>query len=117
MERELALRIERVMRRIATVVSIVAVALMIVGYAGAFLPNALPPIPGAPALPPQKIFTLQGDGWGLWAMSTGIFLLALLPPVSVLLAFAFFVRKRRLLDAAVALVVLLELFISMQIKG
>ncbi len=109
--------LERIMHRVAVVVSVVAVLLMATGFGYTFLLHPMPAIPGAPALPPGEVWHLDAPDWGIWAMSMGILLLALLPPLRVLLALVLFLRKRDLLDVAVALIVLAELLISMRVKG
>ncbi|HRX04609.1 MAG TPA: DUF1634 domain-containing protein, partial [Anaerolineae bacterium] len=53
----------------------------------------------------------------LAAMSGGILMLALLPVLRVLLALGIYARQRVLIDALAALVVLIELLISMRAGG
>lgn len=103
------------MRRIAGVISVTAVVLMITGFAISFFLHPLPRVPGAPALPASAVWRFQVNDWGMWAMSAGILLLALLPMARVLLAIWMFLRSRDLLDTVVALVVLVELLISMRV--
>ncbi len=108
--------LETAMRRVAALVSAVAVILMAVGFVSTFLLHDLPLVPGDPAVSPDVILHFH-TGWGLWAMSAGILLLALLPMVRVFLSFLLFLRERDVLDVAVALIVLLELLASMSVRG
>ncbi len=108
---DLARRLELVMRRLSMGVSVVAVALMMAGF-GLTLIRYHGAAPNQPALPPAQLLTGITNDVGLWAMSLGIFLLALLPTARVALALWLFLRSRQRLDTVVSLVVLLELLFS-----
>ncbi len=104
--------LETTMRQVSAVVSVVAVVLMLFGFTSILLFDTT----GSQAqvtLSPPDIIWIGRAGWGLWAMSAGIVLLALLPTVRVLLALVLFLRSRAFVDVGVAFVVLLELLFSM----
>ncbi len=110
-------RLEHTMRRVSAVISLIAVLLMGVGFIWTFVFGTLPPIPGDAALSPRRLVSFAHTSWGLWAMSAGIVLLALLPALRVLLAVVLFYYKQDYLDMGTGLVVLLELFVSMHMGG
>ncbi|MGQ9517461.1 MAG: DUF1634 domain-containing protein [Anaerolineae bacterium] len=100
-------------RRLAQVISTVGLGLMLAGFAGEWALHGNPTLPGPPAATwhttnPQNISPF------LICMSAGILLFALLPALRVLLALLDYVRRRNWRNALVALIVLLELFISTQ---
>ncbi len=106
-----------IMRRISIAVSLVAVVLMFAGFVDLLAINGVATLPGAAALLPGELLHMGSQPWGVWAMSAGILLLALLPILRIVLTIILFVRARNLLDAALGLVILVELFISMLTKG
>ncbi len=110
-------QLEVTMRRVSTVISFVAVLLMGVGFMGTFVFGTLPALPGEAALSPHRLVTFAHTSWGLWAMSAGILLLALLPALRVLLAIILFFYKKDYLDVGTGLIVLLELVVSMHMGG
>ena len=108
--------LEIMMRRVTAIVSTVAVVMMAVGFVVTFLFHSIPAMPGTSALPINAVWHFQANDWGLWAMSAGILLLALIPMLRVLLSLWIFVRARHLLDALVAVIILAELLISMRVR-
>ncbi len=110
-------RLEVTMRRVSAVISFIAVLLMGTGFISTFVFGTLPPIPGEAALDPKQLVTFAHTSWGLWAMSAGIVLLALLPALRVFLAIVLFYYKKDYLDVGTGFVVLLELIVSMQMGG
>ena len=103
---------EAMMRKVSLIVSLAALGLMIGGLLvtladGPHLTSA------TVALPVSAFWHIAQAPPGLAAMSVGIILLALLPSVRVVLALWLYSRQRLGFDALVALVVLLELLLSM----
>lgn len=105
------------MRRVSQIVSAGAVLLMLAGLLGSTLSGSALALPGGPVMPLHQFLQLPIHPLGLAAMSAGIVMLALLPVVRVLLALGIYVRQRVPIDALVALVVLVELLISMGTGG
>lgn len=112
-----ALDLEGQMRKVSQIVSAGAVLLMLAGLLGSMLSGSALALPGGPVMPLQQFLQLPIHPLGLAAMSAGIVMLALLPVVRVLLALGIYVRQRVPIDALVALVVLVELLISMGTGG
>lgn len=101
------------MRRSSLAVSVVAVLAMLLGLGVIIATGSLEALAGEPAIPVSSWLHPTGASFGLFATSLGIVLLALLPGLRVLLAAALYAGRRELADAAVALVVLVELLVSM----
>ncbi|MCB0200928.1 MAG: DUF1634 domain-containing protein [Anaerolineae bacterium] len=106
--------LERQMRRVSQFVSAAAVALMIAGMLGTVLSGAALSLPGGSVMSLHELLQLPMHPLALAAMSAGILMLALLPMLRVLLALGMYVRQRVLIDAIAALIVLIELLISMK---
>jgi uncharacterized membrane protein len=103
---------EAVMRKVSLIISLVALALMIGGLfvtlaSGTSLTSATETLSVSAFRHTTQVSP------GLVAMSAGIVLLALLPGVRVGLALWLYGRQRQGVDALVALIVLLELLLSM----
>ena len=96
---------------------VVSVVLMAGGFVGAALSGNALAVPGKSVLPIASLLNFTQEPLALAAMSTGILLLALLPLVRVFLATTLYVRQRVPLDAAAALVVMVELLVSMWSGG
>jgi uncharacterized membrane protein len=109
--------LEEQMRKVSLLVSVVAVVLMAGGFVGAALSGNALAVPGKSVLPIASLLNFTQEPLALAAMSTGILLLALLPLVRVFLATTLYVRQRVPLDAAAALVVMVELLVSMWSGG
>lgn len=109
--------LEVTMRRVAGVVSFIAVILMALGFVDTLAQGGMSSLPDVAAVPPWRLFHPADVPVGLWTMSAGILLLALIPILRVLLAVVVFARRRDLLDVAVAIVVLLELLLSTRAGG
>ncbi len=116
-QREESLRLETVMRRVAALVSFVAVGLMAVGFVDTVIFTPVHQFPGPVALPVDRLLHVAGVPWGLWAMSAGIVLLALLPFLRVLLALVLFLRQKAWGDVLASFIVLIELLMSMHVEG
>ena len=100
-------------RPISLLVSVIAMALMVTGFAISILqgvPGDLTSIAGTPLgafLNPAQLAT------GPAAMSAGIILLSLLPSVRVLLACWRYIRDRDLRNLLVGIAVLTELYLAL----
>lgn len=93
-----------------------AVALMAAGFATTFVAHPNLSLPGPAAVPVQAVVRLEVNDVGLWAMSAGILLLAIIPMLRVLLSLFMFLVARRLLDALIAGIILLELLLSTHVR-
>ena len=101
------------MRRMSFVVSVCAVLAMILGLVDIVATGAQDQFAKAAAIPTSSLWHPAGHPFGIYAMSLGIVLLSLLPGLRVLLAGVLYASRRDLTDAAVALLVLVELLVSM----
>jgi len=106
-DRRQSLEIGRSMRRVSRGLSAFALALMLVGFVLA--------LTAAPAPIDPRAYDLDLRGQRL--MLYGLVVLCLLPGVRVLTAGAHYAAARRLAQAVVALVVLLELVASIVTGG
>lgn len=106
--------LEAKMQKVSLVVSLMAVGLMIGGSVAMLLGGTDLSLPGGSVLAFSALVHSSRAPASQVAMSAGILLLALLPLVRVLLALAFYTRWRRTLNAFVAILVFLELLVSMR---
>jgi uncharacterized membrane protein len=106
-------QLDRWMRRLSLGVSLVAVAAMLLGLGDILFTGSLETLSGTPAIPVASLLHPGATSFGLFATSLGIVLLSLLPGLRVLLAAGLYARRRELKDAAVALLVFIELTISL----
>jgi hypothetical protein len=104
------------MQKVSLAISLLSLGLMVAGFLDMLVGGAMLSLPGISAVPPVA---LGGGGIpaSLEVMSVGILLLALLPIIRVLLAAWLYVRHREILNMVVALVVLVELLLSMRSGG
>jgi uncharacterized membrane protein len=109
--------LETKMQKISLVTSLVGVALMAFGFADLIIQGGSLSIPGMAALSPLMIESGTRISSSLLAMSAGIVVLALLPILRVLLALALYLRKRQVLNVVVALIVFVELLLSVRAGG
>jgi uncharacterized membrane protein len=109
--------LEAKMQKISLVTSLVGVGLMVFGFADFFAHGASLSIPGVAAVSPQLIQSGARLSPSLLAMSAGIVVLALLPILRVLLALSLYLRKRQVLNVMVALIVFVELLVSVRTGG
>ena len=105
------------MQRVSLIVSLIGLGLMIAGFVDMLVIGASHPIPGGSVLPLLKLSHVSQVPVSLAAMSEGIVLLALLPALRVFLALWLYLRRHSMLNALVALVVFLELLLSMRAGG
>ncbi|MGE0826190.1 MAG: DUF1634 domain-containing protein [Candidatus Binatia bacterium] len=105
------------MQKVSMLVSVIALGLMVVGFLDLVVSGTSVTIPGGSVLSLPALAHPGQAPISLVAMSAGIILLALLPSVRVVLALRLYLRRRDVLNALVALVVLLELLLSMGAGG
>jgi uncharacterized membrane protein len=109
--------LEAKMQKISLLTSLVGVGLMAFGFADFFVHGASLSIPGVAAVSPRLIQSGARLSTSLLAMSAGIVVLALLPILRVLLALSLYLRKRQVLNVMVALIVFVELLVSLRTGG
>jgi hypothetical protein len=111
------LDLEERMRKVSQIVSAAAVLLMLAGLLASILSGSALSLPGGSVMPLRDFLQLPTHPLGSAAMSAGIVMLALLPVIRVLLALGIYVHQRVPIDALAALVVLVELLVSMRAGG
>lgn len=105
--------LEHRMRTISILISLVALALMLIGFAaGLATADDGVAVPGKVSITPARIFSMQSVSGGLSEMTAGILLLAALPGARIILAIWLYLRSREFLNTLVALAVLVELLLS-----
>ena len=109
--------LEARMQKISLVTSLLGLGLMAFGFADFFLHGASLSLPGVTALSVLLIKSGAQISLSLLAMSAGIVILALLPILRVLLALSLYLRNRQLLNVVVALLVFIELLVSVRTGG
>jgi uncharacterized membrane protein len=105
------------MQKISLVTSIVGLGLMAFGLVDVLLRGTSPSIPGMVALSSVMLQAGAQIPLGLAAMSAGIVVLALLPILRVLLAQSQYLHNHQLLNVVVALLVFVELLVSVRTGG
>lgn len=108
--------LEAVMQRVSWCVSLLALGLMVAGLV-ITVSRGMPLTAAVTALPVSEFRRITQVPLGLAAMSAGIILLAVLPSMRVMVALWLYIRHHKALDALVALIVLLELLLSMRLGG
>jgi uncharacterized membrane protein len=109
--------LEERMQKVSLGVSLAGVGLMVAGFVDMLINKASSSIPGGSVLPLPMFIHLSQVPVSLVAMSAGIALLALLPALRVLLALWLYLRHRDVLNALAALIVFLELLLSIRVGG
>ncbi len=109
--------LEATMQRISLIVSLVGLGLMLAGFVDMLIIGASFSIPGGSVLPLPRLTHPSQVPISLAAMSAGIVLLALLPSLRVLLALWLYLRRHNILNTLVALIVFVELLLSMRAGG
>lgn len=110
-----ATNVEARSKKIALVFSLIALGLMICGFAGSVANNGFS-LPGCPVLPFSALGRLSLSSADMRCMSIGIILLATLPAVRVITALWRYFRAADMLNAVIALVILMELALSIWIR-
>jgi uncharacterized membrane protein len=109
--------LEERMQKVSLGVSLAGVSLMVAGFVDTLADKDSFSLPGGSALPLPMFIHLSQVPVSLVAMSAGIMLLALLPALRVLLALWLYFRRRDGLNTLAALIVLLELLLSIVVGG
>jgi uncharacterized membrane protein len=109
--------LEAKMQKISLVSSLVGVGLMVFGFVDLIVHGASLSVPGMAAVTLQLLESGARISPSLLAMSAGIVVLALLPILRVLLALSLYLRKRQVLNVMVALIVFVELVVSVRTGG
>jgi uncharacterized membrane protein len=109
--------LETRMQKISLTTSLLALGLMVFGFVDLLAHGTSLSIPGMTALSPLVIGSTTKIPLSLATMSAGIVILALLPILRVLLALSVYVRSRQVLNVAVALMVFIELLVSVRSGG
>lgn len=109
---ELTGDLESRMQKVSLVVSVVGLGLMILGFVAQVITGSALSVPGSSVLSFVMLAHLSKAPLSLAAMSTGIILLALLPMIRVVLALWLYLNGHNLVNMAAALVVTLELLLS-----
>jgi hypothetical protein len=105
------------MQQVSLIVSLVGLGLMLAGFVDLLLKHVTFAFPGDPVLPLPGFVHVSQVPVSLVAMSGGIVLLALLPAIRVLLALWLYLCRRSILNTLVALIVFVELLLSMRTGG
>jgi uncharacterized membrane protein len=105
------------MKKISLVTSLLGLGLMVFGFMDVLVHGVSLSIPGVAALSPLMIESAPRIPLGLATMSAGIVVLALLPILRVLLALSLYLRNRQVLNVVVALLVFIELLVSVCAGG
>ncbi|GAB4540853.1 MAG: hypothetical protein Kow0063_31140 [Anaerolineae bacterium] len=106
--------LEATMQRVSLIVSAVGLGLMIAGFVATLIIGASSSIPGDPVLPFSRLVYPSQAPVSMVAMSAGIVLLTLLPAIRTLLALWLYLRHHSVLNALVALIVFVELLLSIR---
>ena len=109
--------LEARMQKISLVTSLLGLGLMVFGFVDVLIHGVSLSIPGMVALSPLMIKSGGRIPLGLATMSAGIVVLALLPILRVLLALSLYLRNRQVLNVVVALLVFIELLLSVRTGG
>jgi uncharacterized membrane protein len=108
--------LESRMQKISLVTSLIGLGLMF-GFVDMLAHGTSLSIPGTTALSLPMIKCGTRIPLSLLTMSVGIVVLALLPIVRVLLALSLYLRNRQVLNVVVALLVFIELLVSVRVGG
>jgi uncharacterized membrane protein len=103
------------MQKVSLVVSLASLALMCFGLIDMLFSGDSFSLPGIAVVALQRLISLHPAPLGLALASAGVLLLGLLPAIRVLLAAWLYVRSRNLFSTMVAVVVLLELLLSLRL--
>jgi hypothetical protein len=107
-------RLESMMQKISLVTSLLGLGLMAFGFLDWLIHGGSLSVPGVAALPTMLVGAGTRVSPSLRLMSAGIVVLALLPVVRVLLALSLYLRNRQVLNVVVALLVFIELLVSLR---
>jgi hypothetical protein len=105
---------EVAMQKISLAISVLSLGLMIAGMTFFLLRGNFVAVPGRSVLPASDFIHPLQYRTTMLVMSAGIILLALLPALRVLMALSLYIRSRTLINILAALIVLVELILSMR---
>ena len=108
-------KLDILMQKFSLIVSLVALGVMIGGLVG-MLGSGTPVTAATATLPISAFYHIAQTPLWLATMSVGIILLAILPCMRVAVALWLYIRRKKALDTLVALIVLLELLLSMWLE-
>jgi len=108
-------KLESLMQKLSLIISLVALGIMIGGLLGT-LGSGTPVTAATATLPIADFHHIAQTPLWLATMSIGIVLLAILPCMRVAVALWLYIRHKKVLDTLVALIVLLELLLSMWLE-
>lgn len=108
-------KLESLMQKLSLIISLVALGIMIGGLLGT-LGSGTPVTAATATLPIADFHHIAQTPLWLATMSIGIVLLAILPCMRVAVALWLYIRRKKVLDTLVALIVLLELLLSMWLE-
>jgi uncharacterized membrane protein len=109
--------IDAKMQKISLGTSLLGLGLMVFGFVDLLVHGTALSIPGMAALSPQMIYSGAQISPSLLAMTAGIAVLALIPLLRVLLALGVYLWNRQVLNVVVALIVFIELVVSIRTGG
>ncbi len=104
------------MQKVSLVFSLAAFGLMIYGFTCSLMTGDSLSFPGHPVPPLQGLILHPSMSLGETWMSVGVLLLGILPSVRVLLALWLYFRSKNLWSTFIALIVLLELLLSLRLS-
>ena len=107
--------LESRMRKLSLVISVAGLGLMCFGLMDILFNGGSFSLPGLAVTPIESLISGHGASLGMTLASAGIFLLGLLPAMRVLVAAWLFLRSHNAGATLVAVVVLLELLVSIHL--
>lgn len=113
---ESAGRLEVRMQKVSLLFSTAAFGLMVYGFIRSWMACPSFSLPGHPLPPFQNLLSRPSISLGLTWMGAGMLLLGMLPSVRVLLALWLYFRSKNLRSMFIALIVLLELLLSVRLS-
>lgn len=105
------------MQKLSLATSLIALGLMLFGFVVMLIHGTSLSIPGVVALSLPMVKSGTRIPLGLAMMSAGIVILSLLPILRILLALSLYLRNRQVFNVVVALVVFVELLVSIRTGG
>jgi hypothetical protein len=114
--REPVERLENRMRKVSLVISLLGLGLMSFGLMDMLVGGNAFSLPGAYALPLGSLIHFPPGPTGLLFASSGVILLGLLPAIRVILALWLYLRLKDVFSMLIAVIVLLELLLSIRLS-
>jgi len=104
------------MRKVSLVVSLLGLGLMSFGLIDMLIGGDAYALPGADVLPLGSLINFPSGPMGLMLASSGVILLGLLPAIRVIMALWLYLRLKDLFSMLIAMIVLLELLLSIRMS-